>query len=133
MLNSQRVYATLPAADLPRARDFYEGTLGFAARAEAGGGVLYDTADGNAFMVFPSSGRPSGDHTQLNFQVDDLEAEVTDLKQRGVRFEAVEMDGYDPDTSIVAADDFRGAWFRDSEGNLLSVTEPSEDTGGRRT
>jgi predicted enzyme related to lactoylglutathione lyase len=113
----------LPAADLMRARDFYESTLGFSARQGDDQGVLYDTADGGAFMVFPSTGKPSGDHTQLTFEVDDLEREVRDLKQKGIHFEPVEMDGYDPKTSIVATERFRGAWFHDTEGNLLAVTQ----------
>lgn len=124
MLNQQRVYATLPAADLARARGFYERTLGFAARENSPAGVYYDTADGNTFMVFPSTGRPSGDHTQLSFQVDDLEREMQDLRSKGISFEQVEMDGYDPETSIVSTDGFRGAWFHDTEGNLLAVAEP---------
>ncbi|MEX1295735.1 MAG: VOC family protein [Candidatus Limnocylindrales bacterium] len=130
MLNKRRAYATLPAADLMRARGFYEDTLGFSGREESGG-VLYDTTEGNTFMVFPSTGAPSGDHTQLSFEVDDLEREVTDLKQKGIRFEAVAMDGYDTQTSIVTTDDFRGAWFRDTEGNLLAVAEPT--AGSRRS
>lgn len=131
MLTQQRAYATLPAVDLMRARGFYESTLGFSAQEDASGGVLYTTADGNAFLVFSSAGKPSGAHTQLNFQVDDLEREMQDLKGKGVAFEPVAMDGYDPDTSIVSADGFRGAWFYDTEGNLLAVTEPRTNGAAR--
>jgi len=123
MLTKQRAVATLPAADLMRARDFYEGTLGFSARQGDDQGVLYDTADGGVFMVFPSTGKPSGDHTQLTFEVDDLEREVQDLKQKGIRFEPVEIEGYDPHTPIVATEQMRRAWFHDTEGNLLAVTQ----------
>ena len=45
------------------------------------------------------------------------------MKGKGVRFEAVDMEGYDPETSIVRMGTFRGAWFRDSEGNLIAVGE----------
>jgi catechol 2,3-dioxygenase-like lactoylglutathione lyase family enzyme len=123
MLTKQRAVATSPAADLMRARDFYEGTLGFSVRQRDDQGVIYDTADGGVFTVFLSSGKPSGDHTQLTFEVDDLEREVQDLKQKGIRFEPVEMEGYDPQTSIVATEGMRGAWFHDTEGNLLAVTQ----------
>ena len=67
----QRAYATLPAVDLTRARDFHEGALGFSAQEDTSGGVLYTTADGNAFLVFSSAGKPSGAYTQLSFQVEE--------------------------------------------------------------
>jgi catechol 2,3-dioxygenase-like lactoylglutathione lyase family enzyme len=123
MLSNHHAIATLPAADLDRARRFYEGTLGFRPRTTDSAGTIYETADGKGFMVFPSTGRPSGNHTQITFEVDDVEREVRELKESGVRFEAVEMDGYDPETTIVTTDSFRGAWFRDPEGNLLALTE----------
>jgi catechol 2,3-dioxygenase-like lactoylglutathione lyase family enzyme len=123
MLNQQQVFATLPASDIDRARSFYEDTLGFQADNETAEGVSYRAGDGNGFLVFPSSGKPSGSHTQLTFRVDDLEREMRELKERGVRFEAVDMEGYDPETSIVRMGTFRGAWFRDSEGNLIAVGE----------
>ncbi len=98
-------------------------TLGFRATNTSDEGVSYKVGDGNEFLVFPSSGRPSGNHTQLTFRVDDLDREVRELKERGVRFETVDMEGYDPDTSIVRMGTFRGAWFRDPEGNLIAVGE----------
>lgn len=86
-------------------------------------------ADGNALMVHPSTGQASGNHTQLRFQVKDLDAEVRELKDKGVRFEPVDMEGYDPTTSIVSTDTFKGAWFRDLEGNLLAVSEATDGQG----
>lgn len=123
MLNELHAIATLPAVDLDRARKFYQDTLGFRPTTSDSAGTIYEAADGNTFMVFPSTGRPSGNHTQMTFEVADLEREVRDLKDGGVRFEAVEMDGYDPETAIVTTETFRGAWFRDPEGNLLALTE----------
>jgi len=123
MLTTQHAYATLPAGDIDRARTFYEDTLGFTPHDSGNDEVTYETADGNAFMVFSSTGKPSGDHTQLSFRVDDLEREMQDLAQRGVHFEPVDMAGYDPATSIVSGEGFRGAWFHDTEGNLLVLSE----------
>ena len=123
MLDQQQAFATLPASDITRARTFYEDTLGFQAVSATDEGVSYRPGGGNEFLVFPSSGRSSGNHTQLMFRVDDLDREMRELKERGVRFEAVDMEGYDPDTSIVQMGTFRGAWFRDPEGNLIAVGE----------
>ena len=88
MLSSARINATLPAADLDRARRFYEETLGFVPADVPPGGVRYEAADGDRFLVFLSSGRATGSHTQLGFQVDDIATEVAELRSRGVVFEA---------------------------------------------
>jgi predicted enzyme related to lactoylglutathione lyase len=128
MLSNHHAIATLPAIDLDRARRFYEDTLGLQPRKAANAGMIYETAGDKGFLVFPSNGRPSGEHTQITFEVEDLEREVRELRDKGVRFEAVEMEGYDPDTTIVTTDSFRGAWFRDTEGNLLALTEWTNGT-----
>ena len=109
MLNQQQDFATLPASDIARARTFYEDTLGFQATHATDEGVSYKAGNGNEFLLFPSSGQPSGNHTQLTFRVDDLDREIRELRERGVRFEAVYVEGYDPDTSIAQMGDFRGA------------------------
>jgi len=123
MLSTARTHAAIPATDLDRARQFYEGVLGLTPVEATPGGVLYGTGGSTRFLVFPSGGRASGTHTQLGFQVDDIEAEVADLKGRGVVFETYEMPGFDTATSIAAFPGGRSAWFRDPDGNLLGVVE----------
>ena len=122
MLSQARTHAALPASDLARARRFYEEVLGFVP-AVSPGGVMYDAADGSRFLVFPSSGRASGTHTQIGFTVDDIEAEVGALKSRGVAFEAYDMPQFDRATSIATFPGSRSAWFSDTEGNLLGVVQ----------
>lgn len=124
-----RIQPTLPASDIDRARRFYEDMMGFTPKSSDEQGVTYEGADGTHFFVFPSTGRPSGTHTQLGFEVDDVDTEVRDLKGKGVTFEAVDMEGYDPSTSIVSNGPMRAAWFKDTEGNLLAIANAftSED------
>ena len=123
MLSSARTHTTLPAADLDRARRFYEETLGFVPVDIQPAGVRYETAGGSRFLVFPSSGRPSGTHTQIGFQVDDIEAEVADLRSRGVVFETYDMPTFDTKTMIATFPAIRSAWFKDTEGNLIGLVE----------
>ncbi len=123
MLRSARAHAALPAADLDRARHFYEETLGFGPADVRSGGVLYDAAGGTRFLVFPSAGRASGSHTQIGFQVDDLAAEVAELRSRGVAFESYDMPGFDHATMIATFEANRSAWFKDTEGNLVGLVE----------
>ena len=123
MLSSARTHTTLPAADLGRARRFYEETLGFLPADVQPGGVFYETAGGTRFVVFPSSGRASGSHTQIGFQVNDIAAEVAQLRSRGVVFETYDMPAFDPQTMIATLPAIRSAWFKDTEGNLIGLVE----------
>jgi hypothetical protein len=62
--------------------------------------------------------------------VDDLEAEVADLKARGVKFEEYDMPGVTMKNSIVTAGGARTAWFKDTEGNILAVSQRLRSTRG---
>jgi hypothetical protein len=99
-------YAKLPARDVERARAFYADKLNLSPFGE------------------DSSGAASGTHDQIGFVVEDVEATVARLRSNGVIFEE-----YEPPPGASATDgimDFGGvkaAWFKDSEGNLLSIVE----------
>jgi catechol 2,3-dioxygenase-like lactoylglutathione lyase family enzyme len=131
MLNEGRVATRLPAQDLARARAFYADKLGLHPVEEREGGLRYVCAGGE-FALFESAGAPSGAHTQMGWEVDDIEATVAGLRSRGVFFE--EYDGPDLQTVNGIADiegnypskgiGERGAWFRDSEGNMLGIGQP---------
>jgi catechol 2,3-dioxygenase-like lactoylglutathione lyase family enzyme len=123
MLNERRIHATLPASDLARARAFYEGTLGFTPLMSLPGGVLYSAGDGSVFTVFPTPNRASGTHTQAGWTVIDIEAEVADLKGRGVVFEEYDLPNFKTEGGIMTLPTNRSAWFRDSEGNLLGLVQ----------
>jgi catechol 2,3-dioxygenase-like lactoylglutathione lyase family enzyme len=123
MLSTALVNATMPAADLDRARRFYEEKLGFVPADVQPSGVRYEAGGGVRFLVFPSSGRASGSHTQIGFQVKDIAAEVAALRSRGVEFETYQMPEFDPKTMIATFPTVRSAWFKDSEGNLIGIVE----------
>jgi catechol 2,3-dioxygenase-like lactoylglutathione lyase family enzyme len=123
MLPGRRVHTTLPVSDLEGSRRFYEGVLGFAPADVSPGGVTYESGDGTTFLVFPSSGRAAGTHTQMGFTVPDIEAEVRELKERGVTFEVYDMAGFDAASSIASLPGLRAAWFKDPDGNLLGMVQ----------
>jgi catechol 2,3-dioxygenase-like lactoylglutathione lyase family enzyme len=119
----------LPAQDLDRARAFYAERLGLEPADERPGGLLYRVGH-TEFALFASGGRATGDHTQMGFEVEDLEATVAELKARGVVFEEVDVPGLRTRDGIADiegnypsknASGERGAWFHDSEGNLLGI------------
>lgn len=130
ILAASSVATRLPAQDLDRARAWYRDKLGLEAAEEREGGLLYRVGAG-AFALFASSGRPSGTHTQMGFDVNDIEAAVHEMRERGVVFETEGIPGVPMADGIAdipgnypsKGAGERGAWFRDSEGNLLGIGE----------
>jgi catechol 2,3-dioxygenase-like lactoylglutathione lyase family enzyme len=124
-LKDSNVAARLPAQDLDRARAWYSEKLGLDPADERPGGLLYRMR-GCEFALFASAGAPSGAHTQMGFEVEDIEATVAELRERGVVFEEydftrdgiADIEGNYPSKD---ASGERGAWFRDCEGNMLGV------------
>jgi catechol 2,3-dioxygenase-like lactoylglutathione lyase family enzyme len=134
-LASGAVATRLPAQDLERARRFYSEKLGLEPAEERPGGLLYRCADGD-FALFESAGAPSGEHTQMAWYVDDIEATVAELKARGVVFEEYDVPGLTTVDGIAEVEGNypskgvgeRAAWFRDSEGNLIGIGQPIRET-----
>jgi predicted enzyme related to lactoylglutathione lyase len=123
MLSDARYETSLPCSDLERARSFYADKLGLTPASEQSAGAFYEGRDGTRFILFPSSGSASGSHSQMGFMVADIDAEVRDLKQRGVQFAQYDFSGFDKSTSIADVGGARAAWFKDSEGNLLGLVQ----------
>ena len=122
------VATRLPATDLDRARRWYAEKLGLDPFEERPGGLRYKCG-ATFFVVFQSTGKASGESTQMGWQVDDIEAVVADHKSRGVEFEEVDSPGMKTVNGIADIDGNypskgrgeRDAWFRDCEGNLIGV------------
>ena len=126
------VSGRLPAQDLERARRFYAEKLGIEPAEVRPGGLRYRCAAGS-FSVFESAGRPSGEHTQLAWQVDDVAATVALLRERGVVFEEYDAPGMRTADGIAEVEGNYpsaggggelAAWFYDSEGNLHGLGQP---------
>ncbi|GJH30005.1 VOC family protein [Caballeronia novacaledonica] len=129
MLKDGDVAARIPAQDLERARAFYSSKLGLDPIEERPGGLRYKCGTGY-FTVFQSTGLASGEHTQMGWEVADIEATVSELRRPGVEFEEYDFPGLKTVDGIAEIDGNypskrasgeRGAWFRDSEGNLLGI------------
>jgi predicted enzyme related to lactoylglutathione lyase len=123
MLANHPTHATLPASDLGRAKQFYSEKLGLTPESETPGGIFYHCGGDTKFLVFPSGGIASGTHTQLGWAVDNIEAEVADLKARGVVFEEYDTPYLKTVNSIAIPGPLKAAWFKDSEGNLLGLVQ----------
>ena len=130
-LRGSKVATRLPAQDLERARRWYSEKLGLDPIEERPGGLRYEGAAG-VFVLFATAGAPSGDHTQMAFTVDDLDGVLADLRSRGVELLEYDVPGLTTEDGIATIEGNypsvgrgeRGAWFRDSEGNLLGIGQP---------
>ena len=122
------ITATLPAQDLIRAKAFYTEKVGLQA-AEAtfleatDGRVGLTVGDGdNELFLYPAGVRSSGEFTQAVIQVADVRAAVEAMRARGVEFEEYDTPETRTENGIARTPDGgEGAWFKDSEGNLLGV------------
>jgi predicted enzyme related to lactoylglutathione lyase len=125
MLSDSRVHANIPAADLDRARRFYADTLAIpVAEEHEGMVVVFRTNGGTTFMVYQTEYAGQAGHTIAQWHVDDIEAEVKDLKSKGVVFEEYDMPGVSWSDSIASIPSMgRAAWFKDTEGNIMCVDD----------
>lgn len=131
MLNDAPITTILPCVDVDRAREFYSETLGLEevripgdTQAEAQGRLMFESGQGTRIGLYQREKPPKADHTVAGWMVEDLDATVDDLLDRGVTFEVYDMPGVEFDERGVArADGMRSAWFEDPAGNTLSIMQ----------
>jgi catechol 2,3-dioxygenase-like lactoylglutathione lyase family enzyme len=114
--------AAVPAVDLERARRWYEQKLALSPSEDIPGQLTYECG-GTKFVLFQSSGAASGTHTQMAWIVSDLDSVMAELRSNGVEFEEYETPTLKTEEGVATITGERGAWFKDSEGNLLALGE----------
>jgi predicted enzyme related to lactoylglutathione lyase len=97
--------------------------LGLTPKEEYAGGVIYECGNSSWVFMYPSPGAGTSKASTAFWTVDDVEAEVAELKARGVVFEEYDMPGIKMVNSIATAGGAKTAWFKDSEGNILAVSQ----------
>ena len=125
MLKDSRVAAILPAEDLERAKAFYREKLGLPAPdLVAPRTVAFECGSGTTLIVYEREGGTKADHTVAGFLADDVKETVEELREKGVVFEQYDQPGLKTDEhGIATLGDAQAAWFKDTEGNILSITE----------
>ena len=125
MLNNHPVYATIATADLARARSFYEGTLGLAPVMEMGDSAVYQ-AGNSRLLVYVSEFAGTNQATAATWAVgDQLDAVVEALGAKGVAFEHYDLPDTEREGDVHVMGEMRGAWFKDPDGNILSLVNQS--------
>src|SRR5262245_56405311 len=122
MLSTAPIRAYIPVSDVQRARKFYEQAVGLTPKEQYAGGVIYQCGGTEVFM-YPTSNAGTSKASQAFWQVDDVEAEVAELKARGVTFEQYNMPGIEMRNNIAVGGGAKTAWFKDTEGNILAISQ----------
>ena len=123
MLGSHKIMAFAPTLDANKARPFYEGVLGLRVLSQDKFALALD-ANGIMLRVtnVPPAFKPQ-QFTILGWQVPDISAAVSELKQKGVRFESYGLPTQDADGIWTAPGGVKVAWFKDPDGNILGLTQ----------
>ncbi len=123
MLGNSDPTPMIAVKDLDRARAFYEETLGLKTIDTMGEEVVSMQSGGSRIDVYRSDYAGTNKATALTFNVEDIAAEVRELKDKGVSFEHYDMDGLTRDGDIYQTEGMKTAWFKDPDGNILSLIE----------
>lgn len=121
MLSGKRAYATIPATDFDRAKRWYEEKLGLKPAAETFAGAIYELGGGTGFLLYPTQFAGKAPNTLMAFESADVEGDVAALKKKGVVFEEYTEGELKTVDSIATMGGIKGAWFRDSENNILGI------------
>lgn len=128
MLKNARIVPYIPVANVARARKFYEEQIGLVAKEEYAGGVVYECGDGSWVFMYPSAGAGTSRASTAFWAVDDVVAEVAALRKKGVVFEEYDMPGLKTVNGIATGGGAKTAWFKDTEGNILAISQRLEQT-----
>jgi catechol 2,3-dioxygenase-like lactoylglutathione lyase family enzyme len=122
MLNTARIIAFAATASATKSRAFYEGVLGLTCIQEDEFAIVYD-AEGVELRIQKVRPFIAHLHTQLGWSVASIDTVVKRLSEKGVVFEKYAALDQDRNCIWTAPSGARIAWFKDPDGNLLSLTE----------
>lgn len=123
MLKDLEIIAVLPAKDIARARAFYRDVLGLEPADDSMDeeNLIYRCGKGTSFLLYTTDNAGTAKNTQMGWGTDDIDAEVADLRGRGVVFEEYDFPGLKTENGIATTPVGKAAWFLDTEGNILNL------------
>lgn len=123
MLGTRNAVANLAVKDLDRARDFYTGTLGLKQVGSEADELLILKSGDSVLNVYRSEFAGTNEATAVTWEVDDIDAEIKALRDKGVAFEHYDMPGLELEGDVHVGDGMKIAWFKDPDGNILNIVE----------
>jgi catechol 2,3-dioxygenase-like lactoylglutathione lyase family enzyme len=123
MLSKAPITPYIPVSDVPRGRKFYEQILGLRPKEESQAGVLYECGKGTVVFMYKSGFAGTNKASVVFWDVDDVEAEVSALKEKGVAFESYDLPDSKTVNGIATDGGAKTAWFKDPDGNILAISQ----------
>ena len=108
---------------MDRAKAWYSEKLGLTPAREVVGGSIYEAGGGTQFLLYPTPNAGQAPTTLMTFAAKDLEADVQALADHGVVFEDYDFPGLKTEDGIARIGASAVAWFKDSEGNILAISD----------
>ena len=126
MLKEATVMAVIPVHDLGKARTFYEKMLGLTPSDEgrSGGEAIYSLG-GTKLMVYETRAELGG-ATKATLVVPDLDKEMADLRNHGIRFEELDLPNLKTINGVIEDAHGKAAWFKDLEENWIALMQPNK-------
>ena len=119
----QDLYTVLPAQDLERARGFYHDKLGMEPEGTLDEMLMYRVGPAGRFALYETSNAGTAQNTQMCLISDDLAADMARLRDAGLAFEEYDFPGMKTVDGVLDSGESRTAWFRDSEGNFVCLSQ----------
>ena len=126
MLTKAGATPMIAVKDIDRARKFYEETLGLDTKPAMEGEILEVRTGDTTVNVYKSEFAGTNKATALTFDVDDIESEVRELKDKGIFFEQYDMPGLERQGDLYVGEGMKTTWFKDPDGNILSLFEGAD-------
>ena len=123
MLGKADATPMIAVKEIDRAKQFYSDKLGLKPVEETGDEFFMLKSGGTKLNVYRSEFAGTNKATALTFDVDDIDAEVRELKDKGITFEHYDIQGLTPEGDVYRGEGMKTAWFKDPDGNILSLIE----------
>ena len=122
MLTHSKLQSIIWTSRIAEAETFYRDVLGLTLRTKSDGALDFDVG-GSDLRVAPIPSTTRGEHTVMGFAVSDVDATIAALSERGVVFERFLDFPHAANGTVISPDGAKVAWFRDPDGNILSVVQ----------
>ena len=122
MLSHSKLQSIIWTSRIAEAEAFYRNVLGLDLRTKSDGALVFDVG-GSDLRVAPIPSTAPSEHTVMGFAVSDVDAVIVGLSSRGVVFERFPGLPHAENGTVISPDGAKVAWFRDPDGNILSVVQ----------
>jgi catechol 2,3-dioxygenase-like lactoylglutathione lyase family enzyme len=123
-LANSRVIAVIPVNDLSEARQFYTDVLGLRVAQESPVEIVMECGEGTLLQIYTSPTGAGASHATIaTWAVDDIDAAMTELRDKDVEFENYDSPGFKTEDGVLTDHEMgmKAAWFTDPDGNFLCL------------